>query len=169
MIVIVSDLHIGGSEAPFFNKRGFTHFVDSVLKARESEITHFIMLGDVLDFWWKPTHDVAKESSEIMFELIELDMKKYYLFGNHDFEIKNIYPLEIDFEIVEGLSSKNSSAIDGFVFDADLRSGNRNFKYVHGHQISYWNTLPFYEMFCQAMCGRMDNDPTANVWDMLFK
>jgi UDP-2,3-diacylglucosamine pyrophosphatase LpxH len=166
LIVIVSDLHIGGSEAPFFNKKGFNHFVDSVLKARESEISHLILLGDIVDLWWKPTIEVVRESTNLLLELSNLDMKKYYLIGNHDFDFKNTYPIEIDFEIIEGLSSTKSSI--EMVYDSTLRSGGRDFKFIHGHQISYWHALSFYEIFCKAMCCRFDTIPVSNVWNTIL-
>ena len=169
LIVVVSDLHIGGSEAPFFNKRGFNQFVQSFLKERESEISHFIMLGDVVDLWWKPTSEVVQESSETLLELSRLDMKKYYLIGNHDFEFKTIYPLEIEFEIIEGISSTKSSKGNGIVHDESLRNGGKEFRFIHGHQIAYWYALSFYELFCKAMCGRMDTIPVSNVWNTILE
>ena len=126
------------------------------------------MLGDVIDFWWKPTADVVQESSNLMLELSSLDMKKYYLVGNHDFDFKKLYPLETDFEVVEGLSSTKSSTGNEIVYDSTLQSGDRNFRLIHGHQVSYWHALPFYEAFCKAMCGRMDTVPISNVWDALL-
>jgi hypothetical protein len=166
--VIVSDLHIGGSEAPFFNKRSFHQFIQTVLKSKEKEISHFIMLGDVIDLWWKPTKEVVQESSDLMLELSNPDMKKYYLIGNHDFDLKNIYPLDLDFEIAEGISSTKLSTGNGIKYDSTLRSGERDFRFIHGHQIPYWHALPFYEVFCKAMCGRMDTKPIANLWDTIL-
>jgi UDP-2,3-diacylglucosamine pyrophosphatase LpxH len=120
LIVIISDLHIGGSEAPFFDRKGFNHFIQTILKTRESEISHLIMLGDVVDLWWKPTIEVIQESSNLLLELSSLDMKKYYLIGNHDFNFKDLYPLDTDFEVVEGLSSTKSSTGNGIVYDSTL-------------------------------------------------
>jgi UDP-2,3-diacylglucosamine pyrophosphatase LpxH len=125
------------------------------------------MLGDIVDLWWKPTDEIVQESSELMLELSNLDMKKYYLIGNHDFNFKNIYPLEINFEIIEGLSSTKTLIRDGIRYDSTLRSKGKDFRFIHGHQISYWHALPFYEVFCEAMCGWMNADSESNVWDTI--
>ena len=46
MIIAVADLHLGSQIA---NKSGFSKFIQEYLKPNEDDISHIVLLGDILD------------------------------------------------------------------------------------------------------------------------
>jgi hypothetical protein len=90
------------------------------------------------------------------------------LVGNHDFimtEMIGKYP---------GLvppASRNANPGDITVCTSyNLTNGDRKFRFIHGHQIDYWYALPFYKVFCKAMCSVDErHNAVTNIWDLVLK
>jgi len=150
MIIAVSDLHLGD---PHSNKKGFTNFIQEFLKPNQKEITHLVLLGDILDFWGKNITVVMQNHSHIFDILSSLDFETHYLVGNHDFAISDPrIAFRDDISVGKSLS---------------LTNGKTKLRFVHGHQMSYWYALSFYEFFSHAMCFVTEDDETSTVWAIL--
>ena len=147
MIIAVSDLHLGDSHS---NEKGFLNFIQNFLKPNQEEITHLVLLGDILDFWGKNTTVVMQDHSHIFDAISSLDFETHYLVGNHDFALTDPRMVFRD-DITVG---KDLSITDGIT----------KLRFVHGHQLSYWYALSFYEFFSHAMCYVTEDDETSALW-----
>ncbi|MFW9844968.1 MAG: metallophosphoesterase, partial [Candidatus Thorarchaeota archaeon] len=144
MIIAVSDLHLGDSLS---NEKGFINFIKEFLKPNQKEISHFVLLGDILDFWGKNITSVIQDHSQIFDTLTSLDFRTHYLVGNHDFALS-------DPRIV----FRNDISVGK---DISLTSSKTKLRFIHGHQLSYWYVLSFYEFFSHAMCFVTEEDETS--------
>jgi len=163
MIIAVSDLHLGD---PLSNRSGFKQFIDEFLKPKSDEISNLILLGDILDFWRRDSPTVLLENLDILNSINSLGFNVVYIVGNHDFTMTE-YGLGGQGLEVQNMATDNSSNIT-VSKEYQTANGGRNFRFIHGHQINYWYTLPFYESFSRAMC---DTDrqvsERADVWSMI--
>lgn len=136
MIVAVSDVHLGYEKC---NRESFEDFIDNFL-AKE-DIEHLVLLGDILDFWRRFKEGVLFENLQILYKLSTLNStktKKYYIIGNHDYCLCYLEDKPLSFTFSEELQ---------------LQSGDKKFKFIHGHQIEFGDFLPFYEYICYILCG----------------
>ena len=163
MIIVVSDLHLGD---PLSNRAGFKQFIDEFLKPRSDEISHLILLGDILDFWRRDSPTVLLNNLELLNSISSLGFQAVYVVGNHDFTMTE-YGLTrhgIDVQDVAADNPTNFTVCKEY----QTSNGGKNFRFIHGHQINYWFALPFYETFSRAMC---DTDKQvserADVWSMI--
>ncbi|MBE0526271.1 MAG: metallophosphoesterase [Candidatus Thorarchaeota archaeon] len=157
MIIAVSDLHLGD---PVSNRNGFLSFIDKFLKPNCNEISELVLLGDILDLWRRNTSSVIHDNLDILKDVCNLGFQVHYIVGNHDFIMKEFGPEELTY------NPKNMTVSDGQV----LTNGGSKFRFVHGHQMSYWYALPFYEAFSRAMCiVNEEIEDASNVWTILQK
>jgi UDP-2,3-diacylglucosamine pyrophosphatase LpxH len=164
MIIVVADLHLGSQMA---NKSGFSKFVQEFLEPNQDDISHLILLGDILDLWRNKNSQVIVENLDILTELGQLDMKKNYLVGNHDYAILSLLSNQSTLSV----SHESIGVFDHVSETLSLESNGLKLKFIHGHQIDYWCALGFYEIFSQAMCFVDDNDgqELSNVWNIIYR
>lgn len=151
MIIAVSDVHLGDSHS---NENGFISFIQEFLKPNQREISNLVLMGDILDFWGKNTTVVMRNYSHIFNALVSFDFETHYLVGNHDFALSD--PRVVFSEDIS--VAKNLSLTDG----------KNKLRFIHGHQLSYWYALTFYELFSHAMCFVTEDDDTSAVWSVLL-
>jgi len=163
MIIAVSDLHLGD---PLSNRSGFKHFIDEFLKSKSDEISHLILLGDVLDFWRKDSPTVLFDNLDILNSISSLGFHVVYVVGNHDFTMIE-YGLSKQGIDVHKTATDNPANIT-VCKEYQTSNGGKNFRFIHGHQINYWYALPFYETFSKAMCDTDEQvSERADVWSMI--
>ncbi len=157
MIIAVSDLHLGD---PASNRNGFLSFIEEFLKPNCNEITELVLLGDILDIWRRNTSSVIRDNLDILEDVCNLGFNVHYTVGNHDFIMKELSPRELTY------IPKNMTVSDGQA----LTNGGSRFRFIHGHQMSYWYALPFYEAFSRAMCVfDPEVEDTSNIWTIIQK
>lgn len=150
LIIAVSDLHLGD---PLANEKGFMSLVQDYLRPNQREITHLVLLGDILDLWKKKNNNVIQKANHVFDTLLSLDFELHYLVGNHDFALTDRH-----LEFREDLTINKSLT---------LMDGKSKYRFIHGHQLNYWDVLAFYEFFSDAMCSTTDENETSAVWDEL--
>jgi UDP-2,3-diacylglucosamine pyrophosphatase LpxH len=162
MIIAISDLHLG---SPLANKRGFRGFIREFLQPNQGDISHLILLGDILDLWRNTNSRVLAENADIIMELGQLEMKKSYIIGNHDYAILNLLS---DQGQETSTPIETTGALDHVTDSMELTQDGLNLKFIHGHQIDYWSVLRFYTIFSQAMCFvNIDDQYLYNVWNIV--
>ena len=163
MIIAVADLHLGSQIA---NKSGFSNFVQEFLKPNQDDISHLVLLGDVLDLWRNKNSQVIAQNLDILTELGQLDMKKNYLVGNHDYAILNLLSNQSTLSVTH----ESVGVFDHVSETLSLESNGLKLKFIHGHQVDYWSALRFYEIFSQAMCFVDSGDQElSDVWNIIYR
>ena len=162
MIIAVADLHLGSQIA---NKSGFSKFIQEYLKPNEDDISHIVLLGDILDLWRNSNSQVILQNFDLLAELGRLDMKKNYLAGNHDYIIYSLLN-----QSASSVPPDSTGLLDQVSEILELTSDGLKLKFIHGHQIDYWPALRFYEVFSQAMCfvDREDQD-LSDLWNIIYR
>ncbi|MHA2024370.1 MAG: hypothetical protein ACW98U_00605 [Candidatus Thorarchaeota archaeon] len=162
MIIAVSDLHLG---SPQSNKVGFQEFIREFLQPNQSDISHLILLGDIVDLWRYRNSRVLSENADIIGEIGQLDMRKTYIIGNHDYAILNLLA---DRKTDSSMSRESAGALDHVKETLNVNHNGLSLKFIHGHQIDYWSVLQFYTIFSQAMCFvDIDDQYLYNVWNIV--
>jgi len=165
MIIAVSDLHLGD---PASNTQGIASFIEDFLKPNCDEITDLILLGDILDLWRRDSATVILENLDMLNTFCALGFQVHYIVGNHDFIVTEFGLGKDDVRVPKELilNPKKMTVSEGQV----LTNGGRKFRFIHGHQMSYWYALPFYEAFSRAMCVVNEEiEDLSNVWTILQK
>lgn len=165
MIIAVSDLHLGD---PASNRIGFTSFIEEFLKPKCGEITDLVLLGDILDLWRRNSSSVILENRDVLNNVCNLGFHVHYLVGNHDFIMKDYSLGKDDRNGPEGITCESKNMTFGDV--QVLENNGKKFRFIHGHQMDYWYTLPFYEAFARAMCDVTEEvEELSSVWKVLQK
>jgi UDP-2,3-diacylglucosamine pyrophosphatase LpxH len=169
-IIAVSDVHLGmiigngNSDEEKYEKYRESQFRDFLDSLDFSNISDFVLLGDILDFW---RHDflnvIINESCHIdkLKELIKKYNRKtnfYYIAGNHDYHLLWLkengadYPIHVDKSV-------------------EIRSNRKVFYLIHGHQLevlswSLYKPLFLYENFSEDMClvGEEGSRLSHSLW-----
>jgi UDP-2,3-diacylglucosamine pyrophosphatase LpxH len=163
MLVAVSDIHLGDRAA---NRTGFVDFIEDYLKPNARDISGVYLLGDIFDFWGRNSSSVILDNLEILRTICSLGFKVFYIVGNHDFIIADMY----GDAATDNVSRALNSAITNLAVSSNQTATNANkrFRFIHGHQIDYWYVLPFYEAFCRAMCHIYEsNSNPTDLWDLV--
>ena len=147
MIIAVSDLHLGDQAS---NRQGFASFIEDFLKPKRDDITDLVLLGDILDLWRRNSSTVILENLDILNDVCALDFRVHYMVGNHDFIMTELGSGKDDVGLPERSPFNPNNLTIGE--DQTLTNGGRKFRFIHGHQMSYWYALPFYEAFSRSMC-----------------
>lgn len=87
-IVAISDLHLWGPKDPLY--RGLIRFIDSRLEPGDK----FFIVGDLFDLFIGSKAVFAARYHELVQKLRELetrDVEVFYIEGNHDFHLENIF------------------------------------------------------------------------------
>ena len=143
MILAVSDMHIGYEKS---NKDDFLRFLDEF---KSEKIDHFVLLGDVFDFWRRNSVKAIIENQEVFNRIKELNADKiHYLIGNHDYYMIDWY----------------QKFTDNYPFtvtkDLRLEDAGKKFYFTHGHEmevlVNYDLSIEAYEKFAHEMCWNSD-------------
>jgi UDP-2,3-diacylglucosamine pyrophosphatase LpxH len=159
MIIAVSDIHLGDERSDY---NSFKSFINSELKSLGKN-DHFILLGDILEFWRKKNLDSIVENQIILKELSNLtdQTNVYYIYGNHDYTVLNL-----------------ANKVKNFPFkvshDLRLELDNKKYYFLHGYELEVYSkleplTLDDYEKLCVGLCDRTENhfgSFLSVLWDL---
>jgi UDP-2,3-diacylglucosamine pyrophosphatase LpxH len=128
---------LGYAEA---DKQAFNTFLDYL--AKEDDLTHLVLLGDLVDMWRRDASGVFLEGHDTIAKILSLRSKGvqiYYFAGNHDYHILNLdstkYPLEFKKEL-------------------SLSDGQVTYRFVHGYQFDPEQKAPYMAFLCRLMSDR---------------
>lgn len=142
MIIAISDVHLGYEKS---DKDNFKRFIDNYVSEELNKADHFVLLGDIFDFWRRKNIDTVLKNEEILTKLLNLDANVHYIVGNHDY-----YMLKLNerfshraFDVSKNLRLKDDD-------------GNKYF-FTHGYEIdvlaNYGSlTIEDYEKICALLC-----------------
>jgi len=142
-VVVTSDHHLGyaNSDKPAFNR-----FLDEI--AQENDLTHFVLLGDVVDMWRRDASGVFLEAHDTVGKILALKSKGvqiFYVAGNHDYHVLDLnnpgYPVQFSKELI-------------------LRDGPVTYRLVHGYEFDPEQKVPFMAFLCRVMSdtgGALEN------------
>ena len=88
-VVVTSDHHLGYANA---DKTAFNAFLDNL--SQESDVTHMVLLGDVVDMWRRDAAGVFLEQHDTVAKLLALKSKGvqvFYVAGNHDYHVLDLH------------------------------------------------------------------------------
>ena len=74
-IAFISDMHIGSSQSINISK-------NTINKIKKENVDFIFLGGDIIDPYTK-----KEEMIEVLSEFKKIDVPKYYIYGNHDFEL----------------------------------------------------------------------------------
>ena len=142
-VVVTSDHHLGYANS---DKAAFNRFLDDI--AQEDDLTHFVLLGDVVDMWRRDASGVFLEAHDTIGKILALKAKGvqiFYVAGNHDYHVLDLdnpaYPVQF---------SKELSLTDGEV----------TYRLVHGYEFDPEQKVPFMAFLCRVMSdkgGELEN------------
>ena len=145
-VVVTSDHHLGYANA---DKTAFNTYLDNL--SQESDVTHLVLLGDVVDMWRRDAAGVFLEHHDTVTKLLDLKSKGVqvsYVAGNHDYHVLDLhnpaYPLQ-------------------FTNELNLTDGQYNYRFVHGYQYDPEQKVPFMAFLCRVMSdqgGALEN----SIW-----
>jgi UDP-2,3-diacylglucosamine pyrophosphatase LpxH len=150
-VVVTSDQHLGYANS---DRSAFNAFLDHL--AQDSEATHFVLLGDVVDMWRRDASGVFLESHHILEKILGLTakMQVYFVAGNHDYHVLHLvnkpgrlYPIKFLPELV-------------------LSDGNYQYLFKHGWEYDPEQEPPIMEAFCRAMSDEA-GDIESTIWNIL--
>lgn len=155
MIVAVSDIHLGYDKS---NKEDFLNFLE---KNKKREIDHFVILGDLFDFWRENNAKIIMDNDDVLAKLDELNTNIHYIAGNHDYYILNL-----------------NERYENYPFDVSkslrLKDNGNKFYFTHGYELEVLlnfepMTLEDYEKFSEKMCFSEDRvkETASNLWGFL--
>jgi UDP-2,3-diacylglucosamine pyrophosphatase LpxH len=145
-VVVVSDQHLGYANS---DKTAFNAFLDNL--TQESDLTHMVLLGDVVDMWRRDASGVFLEHHDTLAKILNLKSKGiqvFYVAGNHDYHVLNLtnpaYPLE-------------------FRKVVNLTDGPVTYRFVHGYEFDPEQKIPLMAFLCRVMSdkGGVEED---NLW-----
>jgi UDP-2,3-diacylglucosamine pyrophosphatase LpxH len=140
MIVVISDVHLGYEKS---NSESFRKFLEQCARI---DIDHFVILGDLMDFWRANNAQVIIDHQDILGQIGRLEAKNiYYVPGNHDYLIHRLarrylehYPFKVTKKLV-------------------LEDGSNRINFLHGYELEVLAslepmTIELYEQFSDRMC-----------------
>ncbi len=97
MIIVISDVHLGYTKS---NRESFREFLDRCMPL---DIEHFVILGDLMDFWRANNARAIIDDQDILGLIGRLNARNvYYIPGNHDYYVhklaeryKDFYPFRV--------------------------------------------------------------------------
>ena len=134
--VVVSDLHIG---LPFFRKRAFIHFIESL-----NTETALILNGDIID---NPYQQLQQEDEAVLNFLRRQSFKRrvIWIYGNHDEDFRMPDPGQIEFRRELALGTR-LMVVHGDDFDTVMPNNRwflRLFKFCHNVRL-YLGAAPVH-------------------------
>jgi UDP-2,3-diacylglucosamine pyrophosphatase LpxH len=133
-VVVTSDHHLGYVNA---DKEAFNSFLDQL--AQENDLTHFVLLGDVVDMWRRDASGVFLEAHDTIAKILALKSKGVqvsYVAGNHDYHVLDLLPSKYPIQFIKELS---------------LNDGPVTYRFVHGYEFDPEQKVPFMAFLCRVM------------------
>ena len=87
-VIVASDQHLGSANS---DKTAFNAFLDSL--RQDDQLTHFVLLGDVVDMWRRDASGVFLENYDTISKILALQSKAvqvFYIAGNHDYHVLSL-------------------------------------------------------------------------------
>jgi UDP-2,3-diacylglucosamine pyrophosphatase LpxH len=140
MIIVVSDVHLGYEKS---DRESFRRFLEQCMTV---EIEHFVILGDLFDFWRANNAQAIIDNRDILGQILGLNANNfYYVPGNHDYLIHRLarrYPERYPFKVTKKLV---------------LEDGCTSVSFIHGYELEVLAslepmTIELYEEFSDRMC-----------------
>jgi UDP-2,3-diacylglucosamine pyrophosphatase LpxH len=145
-VVVTSDQHLGYANA---DKTAFNAFLDNL--SQRSDVTHFVLLGDVVDMWRRDASGVFLEHHDTVTKLLTLKSKGvqiFYVAGNHDYHVLDLtnpaYPVK-------------------FLKELTLTDGPVTYRLVHGYEFDPEQKTPFMAFLCRVMSDQ-GGAFESNLW-----
>ena len=122
----------------------------------DQEVTHLVLLGDVVDMWRRDASGVFLESHDILEKILALSKKMnvYFVAGNHDYHLLHLinkpgrrYPIQFSHDLV-------------------LPDGNYQYLFKHGWEYDPEQQRPIMEAMCRVMSDEMGGVESA-IWNIL--
>jgi UDP-2,3-diacylglucosamine pyrophosphatase LpxH len=136
-VIVTSDQHLGYANS---DKAAFNKFLDNI--SQDSDVTHFVLLGDVVDMWRRDASGVFLEHHDTIAKVLKLKSKGvnvFYIAGNHDYHVLNLtnpaYPL-------------------AFSKDLRLTDGPVTYRLVHGYEFDPEQKIPLMAFLCRVMSDK---------------
>ena len=133
-VVVTSDHHLGYANC---DKAAFNAFLDEL--AQDKDLTHLVLLGDVVDMWRRDASGVFLEAHDTVGKLLALKAKGvqvFYVAGNHDYHVLDLnnpgYPVQFSKEL-------------------RLNDGPVTYRFVHGYEFDPEQKIPFMAFLCRVM------------------
>lgn len=157
MIVVASDVHLGYGRA---NREAFMRFLDESGRSL-GRSDHFILLGDIFDFWRRNNVAVVLENEDVVERLESLAATVHYVPGNHDFTFAKL--------------NASGTGLFNIQKTLTLRDEGNAFTFIHGHQLEVLSnleplTIEEYEELCVSLCQRTGDfigDLLSFFWDSI--
>lgn len=157
MIIAISDVHLGYRNS---NRESFREFLE---QCAQIEIEHFVILGDLMDFWRANNADVIVDNQDILGQICRLNARNtYYIPGNHDIFIHKLAERHPDF-----YPFKVSRRLR-------LSDGGNTFNFLHGYELEVLAnlepmTIEYYEKLSLRMCftERFTGGIASRLWDLI--
>jgi UDP-2,3-diacylglucosamine pyrophosphatase LpxH len=133
-VIVTSDHHLGYANC---DKAAFNAFLDEL--AQENDLTHFVLLGDVVDMWRRDASGVFLEAQDTVKKILALKSKGvqvFYVAGNHDYHV---------------LDLNNPNYPITFCKDLTLTDGPVTYRFVHGYEFDPEQKVPFMAFLCRVM------------------
>ncbi len=149
-VVVTSDQHLGYANS---DKSAFNTFLDHL--AQDSEATHFVLLGDVVDMWRRDASGVFLENDGTMQKILAMKPKVeiYYVAGNHDYHV---------------LQLQNHSYQFQFQKDLILTDGKTTYRFLHGYEFDPEQNVAWMEGLCRVMSDQA-GDFESGFWAQLTR
>ena len=157
MIIAVSDVHLGYEKS---NRESFREFLERCMTI---EIEHFVILGDLLDFWRCNNAQAVIDHQDILGLIGRLNAKNiHYIPGNHDIyfhKLADIYGERYPFRVRKWLT---------------LDDGGSRINFRHGYELEVLAnlepmTIEGYERLSERMCftERITGGILSWLWDFI--
>ena len=145
-VVVISDQHLGYANA---DKTAFNEFLDNL--SQESDLTHLVLLGDVVDMWRRDASGVFLEHHDTVAKLLTLKSKGvqvFYVAGNHDYHVLDLTNPAYPFK---------------FLKELNLTDGPITYRLVHGYEFDPEQKIPFMAFLCRVMSDQ-GGALESNLW-----
>jgi UDP-2,3-diacylglucosamine pyrophosphatase LpxH len=145
-VVATSDHHLGYANA---DKAAFNAFLDNL--AQEDDVTHIVLLGDVVDMWRRDASGVFLEAHDTVGKILALKSKGvqvFYVAGNHDYHVLNLDNPAYPFQFSKELS---------------LSDGQVTYRFIHGFQFDPEQKAPLMAFLCRLMSDK-GGALESNIW-----
>ena len=133
-VVVTSDQHLGYANS---DKTAFNAFLDDL--SQRSDVTHLVLLGDVVDMWRRDASGVFLEHHDTVTKVLNLKSKGvqvFYVAGNHDYHVLDLTNPAYPFK---------------FLKDMTLTDGSVTYRLVHGYEFDPEQKVPLMAFLCRVM------------------
>lgn len=152
-VVVASDQHLGYANS---DKTSFNAFLDAL--GQDSDITHFVLLGDVVDMWRRDASGVFVENRDTfdkIFALRDRGIDVRYVAGNHDYHVLSLQDHSYPFDFQPELPLPDTA-------------NNVTYRFVHGYQFDLEQQEAWMEGLCRVMSDQV-GDFESGLWAELTR